>query len=154
LLIVLLSVLIIGLPVPDIGGRRAPGSWQQQRKVLQVSPQQQSAKPRLPPLRQPRIANVLIQGDWELDGLNCVGCRFRNASLHYSGGSFRCTQCWIEDDLTIVFSGAAVNVLAVRGWLNVRNGAGAANLPLPNVSETVHLKMPLKVDLVSPSLSP
>ena len=153
----LLVALLVGLPAPDFSSRHVsdfrrhwPG------KFLHVTPQPPNAKPRFQTLPKPAIATVLIQGNWQLDGLNCVGCRLRNAVLRYSGGPFRCSECWIEETLTIIISGAALNTSAVKDWLDrIRHGAGdAATIPLPTFTETVHLKRPLKVNLLSPSVSP
>lgn len=129
---------------------------QREKAQLQISAENPQARPDLPALPKGQIVGLLITGSWQLDGLNCFNCRFHNATLTYAGGQFRCVECWFDGSLSIMFSGAAANALAVNDWvkqLRDPKQKPPTMLPVTDFRKSASAEA-LKVTLISPRASP
>ena len=129
---------------------------QPDRVRLQITAEDPQARPGLPPMPAQPMIGILVNGTRQLDGLNCFNCRFHDVTLTYAGGQFRCIDCWFDGTVSIQFSGAAANALALNGWVKQLRDPKQSEptmLPASQFLQDASAEA-LKVTLVSPGASP
>ena len=92
-----------------------------------------------------------------LDGLDCRGCKFNDATLRYSGGAYNLENAKFSGTTRLVLDGAAANTLAFLKFLNgLSMGIPPASLP-PNkpIKRKAIAKKPIpKIDFTAPFIGP
>lgn len=149
------KMLLLGFLLP-LSYNLSNVELRREKVQLHISAENPHARPALPALPNRRMVGVLIKGQWQLDGLNCFNCRFQNATLTYAGGQFRCDECWFDGSLSIMFSGAAANALAVNDWVQQLHDSKQwppTMLPITDFLRQASADA-LKVTLISPRASP
>lgn len=107
-----------------IGAASASAQLPELPAPQQQGPLQQSftsdLAPRVPPLKHNRLIQVHIGNGFvtPLDGLECESCTFDNPVLEYGGGAFDLKDTTFKGQVTIQYTGAAANTIALIGYMN------------------------------------
>jgi hypothetical protein len=82
----------------------------------------------------PKINGLHIMGlPQTLDGLNCDGCEFVNATLRYSGGAVALNNASFKGTTRVELSGPAANTVALLPLLSALAAGKKPEPPSPNL---------------------
>jgi hypothetical protein len=96
--------------------------------------------PQVPPLsefpivKHLRLTSVKVQS---LDGLDCRSCAFEDAKLVYSGGAFNLQDTHFGGNVSIEYSGAAANTIAMLELMGGLAKSEAAPIAQPTKQEPI-----------------
>ena len=113
------------------------------------------ATPVVPSLPGTRVAGLSLSDAVQvLDGLNCRDSTFKNVTFKYGGGPYRLEGCKFEGEITVLFSGAALNVMGLLQDVEKigMQMAPSAPSPTPQPRKTP-IAAPIVADLISPLIS-
>lgn len=115
----------------------------------------EGAAPVVPTVGTVVLNGSTVTGAYEIDGLQCMNCKFTNVDLIYGGGAYRFENPTVIPPVSFRFTGAAANTFALLDMFRLIGCPAAApkpGLPNPNtpILKKANLKLPIRVNIVSP----
>ena len=112
----------------------------------------EGSEPVVPPLRGNKFfGSAFTDVIQPLDGLECVGCVFRNVTFEYSGGAYWLENCSFEGSMRFVFKGAAANTLGMLDIVQALTSPKPPSGPIPNPApRIIPIQNIVKGDFISP----